>query len=89
MLILPPGIGEQLNLGGSFQAVPFTATWNRIDLTTTDGGLRLDVLVFETATGRSGFVFGPDLMDTFKKATVQHASGLLLATDRGAMHRGN
>lgn len=78
MIVLPPEVGEQSGLGKHFQLAPMTWTWQRLDLTTTDGPMRIDVLVFETVNGRQAYGLVGEDAKAFAASTVQATSGLVL-----------
>lgn len=83
MIVLPPEVGEQLGLGKLFQVTPFTYELHRLDLDTTEGPMRLQVLKFIDTGGSRGFAFLPEALSAFTSSMVEASSGLIIPQPNG------
>jgi hypothetical protein len=79
MVPFPAELSDQLGLGAQFSPAPMTYTWHRLDLQTTQGAMRLHVLVIDTSSGRQGYVFDDDALRAFANTATTQATGLIVA----------
>lgn len=85
MIVLPPEVGVGLGLGEMFQAVPFRTTVHRLDLTTSEGAMRLHVVKYETPLGAKGYVYDDAALAVARDQLIEASTGIIIATNNKEM----
>lgn len=78
MIFLPPEIGEALGLGNKFQVVPFEYKWHALDITTTEGPIKVYVLKLDDPGGTRGYAFSHQDQEAFCSLALNARTGLVL-----------
>ena len=75
---LPPDVTESLGLGRHFRVASHTDAWHKLILNLGDRSQDMHILRIEDATGVHGWCFDPSMLSFFGKATITHASGIVI-----------